>query len=136
MLFSPEVLYQSSKKFVLYDYLASHGQLLLRADKINEEKGFNTDIIFFDTAYVQLPAFFLNGISIAEDNGIKRFGYEAIDKGLDKKYQKCFEIIGDNASYYIVTAHFQVFENELSFGQTSLDVLQPKGREKEIARSF
>jgi hypothetical protein len=136
MFFSPEALYQSSKKFVLYDYLVSHGQLLLRADKINDEKGFNIDIIFFDTAYVQLPAFFINGISIAKDSGIKRFGYKAIDKELDKQYHNCFEIIGDDASYYIVAAHFQVFENELSFGQTSLGVFDPKGREKEIARSF
>lgn len=136
MLFSPKALYKSSKKVVLYDYLVSHGQLLLRADKLNEEKGFNTDIVFFGTAYVQLPAFFMDGISIVKDSGTKRFGYEAIDKGLDKKYHNCFEIIGDNASYYIVAAHFQVFENELSFGQTSLGVFDPKGREKEIARSF
>jgi hypothetical protein len=136
MLFSSKALYESDKKFVLYDYLVSHGQLLLRADKINEEKGFNTDIIFFDTAYVQLPAFFTNGVSIIQDNGKKRFGYRGIDNGLDNEYQKCFEIIGDGASYYVVASFFQVFENDLAFGQTSLGVLDPKGREKEIARSF
>ncbi len=136
MFFSSKALYESNKKFVLYDYLVSHGQLLLRADKINDEKGFNTDIIFFDTAYVQLPAFFTNGISIIQDNGKKRFGYPGIDNGLDSEYQKCFEIIGDSASYYVVASFFQVFENDLAFGRTSLGVLDPKGREKEIARSF
>ena len=136
MSLSSEILYASSKKFVLYDYVVSHGQLLLRADKINEEKGFNTDIIFSGTEYVQLPAFFLNGVSIVQGNSAKRFGYQRIDAGLDKKYHKCFEILGDDGSYYTVASSFQVFENDLAFGQTSLGVFDPKGREKEIARSF
>jgi hypothetical protein len=131
-----KVLYASSKKFVLYDYVVSHGQLLLRADKINEERGVNTDIIFSGTEYVQLPAFFLNGFSIVQGDSTKRFGYQRIDDGLDKKYHKCFEILGDDGSYYIVASSFQVFENDLAFGQTSLGVFEPKGREKEIARSF
>ncbi|WP_223652671.1 hypothetical protein [Hymenobacter psoromatis] len=136
MLFFSKALYESNKKFILYDYLVSHGQLLLRADKINEKKGFNTDIVFFDTAYVQLPAFFMNGVSITQDNGKKRFGYPGIDNGLDNEYRKCFEIVGDSASYYVVASFFQVFENDLAFDQTSLGFLDPEGIGKEIARSF
>jgi hypothetical protein len=126
-------LYKSTRKFVLFDALVSHGQLLLRADKI-DGSDCNVDIIFFDTIYVQLPTH-LNSISIHQDAAGKRFGYKNVDERLDKKYQALFEIRSDTESYYVAASWFSVFENNLSFGETSLGVLTYKGREKQIARS-
>ena len=126
-------LYKSTRKFVLFDAVVSHGQLLLRADKI-DGSACNVDVIFFDTMYVQLPTY-LNSISIHQNADGKRFGYKTIDEGLDKKYQTLFEIRSGTESYYVAASWFRVFENSLSFGETSLGVLTYKGREKEIARS-
>jgi hypothetical protein len=126
-------LYHSTRKFVLYDAVVSHGQLLLRADKI-DSSGCNVDIIFSSTAYVQLPTY-LKSISIYQDQSGKRSGYKSVDEGLDKKWHTLFEIRSGSDSYYIVASSFRVFENKLPFGETSLGVLTYKGREKEIARS-
>lgn len=135
MLLSQNVLYESSKRFVLADFVTSHGQLLLRAQKINDSRGVNTDIVFSSADYIQVPSW-LDGISIIQNTSGKRFGYEQVDKLLDGSIHKAFEIQSGGTSFYVVAASFEVFENELAFGQTSLGVFQPMGRDKRIAKSF
>lgn len=130
-----DILYKSDKKFYLADYVISHGQLLLRADKIQDDSGFNIDIVFSSADYIQIPSH-LNSIRITQNVDEKRFGYEQIDRHLGGNVHKVFDIQTQGATYYIVASSFRVFENNLPFGQTSLGVFEPKGREKEIARSF
>ncbi|MGI4871329.1 MAG: hypothetical protein ACRYFX_09135 [Janthinobacterium lividum] len=133
MLFAQKALYESKKQFAVWDFLISHGQLLLRADKIRDSRGINTDVIFSGTAYMQLPTYLMGGIAILQDTSSKRFGYKTIDDGLDKGYYNVFEIKADDTSYYVVAGTFGVFENELPFGKTSLGVAQNEGRNKKIA---
>ncbi|TGD76794.1 hypothetical protein [Hymenobacter wooponensis] len=128
-------LFDSNRKFLLFDALVSHGQLLLRAEK-NEEHASNIDLLFFDTTYVQLPTQLLHGISIHQELSGKRFGYQRVDQGLDRQYQTLFELRTGPECYYIAAAFFRAYVNTLPFGETSLGVLTYQGREKEIASSL
>ena len=127
-------LYESSRQFVLSDALVSHGELLLRADKIDGSKH-NVDIIFFGTEYIQLPTC-LYSIRLFQRIPDKPIGYERVDIALGRNTHHLFEIQSEAESYYIVATSFRVYENHLSFGETSLGVLRNKGRDKEIARSL
>lgn len=132
-LFAKNGLYESERKFNLVDAFVSHSELLLRSDKIGNDGGFNIDIIFGGVEYLQIPSWF-EGISIHWDKE-KRFGYKKIDAMIDKEFVNVFNIKSGEADYYIVAFNFIVFKNKLAFGESSLGVFQPKGREREIARS-
>ncbi|GAA4055566.1 hypothetical protein GCM10022409_48520 [Hymenobacter glaciei] len=132
-LLAKDVLYKSDKEFNLVDASVSHSELLLRSDKIGNEDGFNIDIIFSGVEYLQMPSL-LNGLSIYRDSE-KKFGYKKVDWMLGKKLASVFNIKSGGDDYYIVAFDFIVFQNKLAFGESSLGVIQNKGREKEIARS-
>ncbi len=46
-------IFESDRYFTTFDILVSHGQLLLRSQK-NEDYSHNIDIIFFNTAFIQI----------------------------------------------------------------------------------
>ncbi|WP_345050656.1 hypothetical protein [Hymenobacter glaciei] len=90
--------YQSNRKFVLSDALVSHGQLLLRADKIDGSQH-NEDVIFFDTLYLQLPTYF-NTLRLFRRPADKPIGYERIDKALANfpRHYQLFELSSEAES--------------------------------------
>ena len=62
----------------------------------------------------------------------KTFNYPSVDSALNFKSNHLFEITTDDEHYYIVAAFYKVFENELDFSETSLGVLEHRGREIEL----
>jgi hypothetical protein len=128
-------IFQSARHFKVSDFLTSHGQLLLRSNKTEEQKT-NIDVIFFDTTYIQLFAS-LNGITIKIEPDKKITNYNSVTSYLNYSHNNLFEIETEkDEKYYIAASFFRVYENELEFGETSLGVLQYKGREIEIAASL
>jgi hypothetical protein len=128
-------IFKSDRYFKIADFLISHGQLLLRSDKTNEQKT-NIDIIFFDAIYMQLLGS-LQGITIREADNNQVVNYVSVISYLIYDHNHLFEIETQKGEKYYVAASFvKIFENELGFGETSLGVFQHKGREKEIATSL
>lgn len=125
-------IYKSDRSFVVFDYLVSHGQLLIRSDKRKGDKE-NIDIIFFDTTFVQMFTM-LEGIVIRILEDKKRINYESVDKYLSFDNSNLFEIESGSEKYYIAASFVKVYENTLEFNETSLGMIY-KGREKEIAKS-
>jgi hypothetical protein len=123
-------VFKSERYFTLFDFLISHGQLLLRASK-DDDYNKNIDIIFYDVKFLQL-ATHLKGVSIKQltNNNISNDSIKSI---ISKKDNSVFEIKSNNELYYITAAFIKVFENDLEFNETSLGLFQNKGREREIA---
>jgi signal recognition particle receptor subunit beta len=128
-------IFRSDRYFKISDFLISHGQLLLRSSKTDEQK-INIDVIFFDTTYIQLFAS-LYGIAIRKVDISKIMNYDSVTSYLGHGNNHLFEIeteVGEK--YYVAASFVRIFENELKFDETSLGVLQYNGREKEIAASL
>ena len=117
-------IYNSDRYFTIFDFSISHSQLLLRSSK-NENQNTNIDVIFFDVKFQQLSTY-LMGLEISIKNNQKT--------SMAKK-DNFFILKSNNEEYHVVASFVKVYENHLNFGETSLGVLQNKGREVEIASS-
>jgi hypothetical protein len=125
--------FESDRYFTVSDYLASHGQLLVRSPR-DDDNSKTIDVIFFGVRYLQLPTW-LMGISIsAIPDGQSRIRYDSVS-GIVAGDNHVFEVLTCGESFYIVGSHFRVYENDLEFGETSLGLESPPGRQKEIALS-
>ena len=126
-------IYNSNRPFTLYDYSVSHGLLLLRSDK---RKGFdeNIDIIFYDTGFIQIPAF-LNDIDISKSENKEDILYPSLDKYFSRDENNLFKIISSEENFYIAASFVRVFENELDHNESGLNTSLVKEM-KEIANSF
>ncbi|MGB4775789.1 MAG: hypothetical protein WBP45_11495 [Daejeonella sp.] len=125
-------IFKSERYFTVFDYFISHGQLLIRSKKDDEQK-FNIDIIFFDTTFLQLFTM-LNSLTIrviCKDDFSK---YNSVKKYFSYENSNLFELESGDEKYYIAASFVQVFENDLEFNETSLGMIY-KGREKKIAGS-
>lgn len=129
---SPEI-FKSRRYFTFFDYLISHGQLLIRSDK---RKGHdqNIDIIFFDVTFVQLFTM-LYGITIRSVSKNEIIDYPTVKKYLNYEHHNLFEIESNRERYYVAASFVRVFENELEFDETSLGY-GDKDKGKEIAKSY
>ena len=126
-------IFTSNRYFTVFDYLVSHGQLLIRSDK---RKGYasNIDIIFFDTQFIQLFTM-LNGIKISIINTPQSHQYPTVSKYLSYDNNHLFEVESEGIIYYIAASFVKVFENNLEFNETSLGFDQ-KGRQRELFSSI
>lgn len=126
-------IFKTNRYFILSDFKASHGQLLLRSS-MDDENEKNIDIIFFGTKYVQLFTSLKNVIIRIIDRK-EMSKYNSINLFLSTEENFLFEIEANNEMYYIGASYVKVFENELGFNETSLG-LTYEGRDKEIASSI
>lgn len=112
--------FKSDRYFTLFDIVVSHGQLLLRSQKI-DEFGKNIDVVFFDTTYIQTFNR-LNGVRIKRlENGSGLIDYSMVNKYLDYNNNYLFEIESNNERYYIAASFVKVFENQFEFTESSLN---------------
>ena len=127
-------IFNSSRYFTLFDFMISHGQLLLRARKDDENIN-NVDIIFSGVRYVQLFTS-LYGISITlKEKNRENINYESVNSFLvnDKNY--LFEIKSKGEKFYIGASYFKIYENDLEFNETSLGLTDSIKKGREIMRS-
>jgi hypothetical protein len=124
-------IFKSNRYFTISDFYISHGQLLLRSNK-NDNNLENIDIIFFDVRYIQLPTSF-NGIAISKSSSSAELSLpQSIQDNLANSDIRVFTITATKEKFYVIAAFFKVFENQLEFNETSLGVSKPLGRHSEI----
>jgi hypothetical protein len=127
-------IFKSNRYFTIFDFMISHGQLLLRAGK-DDDNSKNIDIIFFGVRYIQLFISLLGvSIRLADDNK-NLIKYDCVNSFLNNDENYLFEIETKGGIFYIVASYFKVYENELEFNETSLGLGETKGREKEVTES-
>ena len=125
-------IFQSNRYFILFDIIASHGQLLLRSQK-TEENALNIDIVFYDTTFIQLFSR-LSSVRISiVSKDVKDFNYESVKKYLDHSDTHLFQIESNNEKYHIAASFLRVYENQMEFSESSLHAID-KG--EEIASSL
>lgn len=126
------IIYKSNRKFNLTDYFDSHGQMLLRSYK-DEEYDYNIDIIFFGVSYINMPISFKNlVITVIEPNDVLN---ELVYSQKIKQNDRIFEILSDKMKFYIYASFFKVYKNYLDFNETSLGIIDCKGRDKLVYKS-
>ena len=128
-----EEIFKSDRYFTLFDIVVSHGQLLIRSQK-NEENKNNIDVVFFNTVYIQIFNR-LDSIQISrivEKTDI--IHYNTVANYLNYHNNHLFEIESNNEKYYVAASFVRVFENKLEFNESSLKI--EKGREIEMATSL
>ena len=111
-------IFKSDRDFIVFDYLVSHGQLLIRSDK-RKGGNENIDVIFFDTSFVQLFTM-MSGITIRLVNNDAIEHYNSVKKYLGYKGNNLFELESKQEKYYIGASFVKIFENVLDFNETSL----------------
>ena len=103
----------------MHIYWVSHGLLLLRGVKLNENK--RVDILFQDTVWINLPVS-LNGIELKEGSTVE------IKEFLDEKsyeefsqWHNLYKIISSEHEYYVLAGSITYIEEEGKyFGNSSL----------------
>jgi len=127
-------IFKSERYFTVFDFVISHGQLLLRSSK-DDDNVKNIDIIFSGTRYVQLFTS-LSSISIkVVDKKSNLINYDCVSSFLSHNNNYLFEVETSNEKFYIGASNFKVYENELEFNETSLGLSELTVRGKEIAGS-
>jgi hypothetical protein len=126
-------IFESNRYFTVFDFILSHGQLLLRASK-DDDNNKNIDIAFFGVRYIQLFTS-LFGVSIRlVDLNKDIVNYDSVSSFLNGDGNHLFEIVTKSEKFYIAASHFKVYENELEFHETSLGLNENKGREIASSR--
>ncbi len=126
-------IFKSDRYFTLFDTVISHGQLLLRSQK-NDENEKNIDIIFFGTTYMQMFSR-LKGVLISKLGSASNcINYSTVQKYLEYDNNHLFELESNYEKYYIAASFVRVFENQLEFNESSLYI--EDGRKVEIASSL
>jgi hypothetical protein len=115
-------IFKSDRYFTLYDIVVSHGQLLLRSQKTDELTS-NIDIIFFDTTFIQSFSR-LKGVQIkrVKNDDVSIINYGTVKKYLSYDNNYLFEIESNDEKYYIAASFVKVFENQLDFAESSLNI--------------
>jgi len=127
-------IFKSTRYFTLFDFVISHGQLLLRSQK-NDESGNNIDIVFSGTTYIQLFSR-LNGLVITRiENDISNISHSSVKKFLEYDNNYLFEIESNGEKYSIAASFVTVYENKLEFSESSLNAIGNR-RGVEIASSL
>jgi hypothetical protein len=126
-------IFKSPRYFTLFDFLISHGQLLLRSQKSEDHEN-NIDIVFYDVAYLQVYRGF-DGISIRNiGDAPNSLAYPLVKKYLNNDHSFLFELESNQEKYLIAASFFHVYENQLEFGESS--IYFENGREKKIFSSI
>ena len=120
--------FKSDRYFTVFDFFISHSQLLIRSSKNDENKS-NIDIVFFDVKFIQLGIYY-NGLRLKLRKG-------DIPPTIAKEYltdEECnlFEIESKDEKAYVIAGLVHIYENSLDFNESSLGVLQYKGRDTLI----
>ena len=125
-------IFTSDRYFTLFDFRLSHSQLLLRSSKTDRHEN-NIDIIIFDVQFLEMPISFW-GILIEDqtDVYIDNTQFVKYKKYIETDSSRIFSIKTKDNIFHIVASYLKIYENQLEFHETSLGVLEPKGREIEL----
>lgn len=105
-----------NRRFQLWYYTVSHGQMLLRSKGNKEES--NLDIYFADVLYVELPMT-LDGIEILETT---QQDIDYITQKIGATDKKITVLMSENHKYYVVSTIMKIIENNLGMFELPFDI--------------
>ncbi len=121
--------------FSLFEYCTSHNQFLFRSH--NSELKENSDILFADVEYLDLPLCFSNPKIYIGNQEVRK---EILEKCDLKKHQKVIVIEENGRKYFVVAFNALFQKNSFHFQETSMPIKreQPltKERIKEISNDI
>lgn len=106
-------MFQSDRKFKLWDYRVSHKQALIRSPK-TPDIATNVDFVFWGVEYLSIPST-LDGIAVVKADAMAGNGFTPSSNG------DVFVIETGGESYVIVAAGCKVLENRLDIFESSLE---------------
>lgn len=124
--------FTSERYFTIFDAKISHGQLLIRSQKRDDNDN-NIDVIFYDTTFIH-TSFTFKGLSIKFLDNSSIPSHLLIEKNIESVENKMYELLSENRTYYVASSFVRVFVNNLEFHETSLDYNIDRGT--EIANSL
>lgn len=124
--------FTSERYFTISDAKISHGQLLIRSQKRDDEDN-NIDVIFYDTTFIHTP-FTFKGLSIKFLDNSLIPSHLLIEINIKSGENKFYELLSEGRTYYVAASFVRVFVNKLEFHESSLDYNIDRGI--EIASSL
>jgi hypothetical protein len=109
----------SERTFQLWEYRASHGQLLIRSPK-SATQATNLDLIYRGVEFVYIPKVF-KGIELSEAT------HEELDRtksivGPRYEFPQTFILVSEKKRYWIAAFFFDAKENDLDIFESGLGV--------------
>lgn len=99
--------------FRIFDYFASHSQLLIRCSEVGEENTANTDLRFHGVKYVDLPIYFENPIVRAGTQADFEAVANRLQQAIIREFQEVFVVEANQQRYYVLAGGLELSENEL-----------------------
>lgn len=110
---------RSERRFQIWDYYVTHGQLLVRSHKtVTHPK--NLDLMFKGVEYVELPAT-LFGLELVAPEPEDFRKAEGLVPDFTIPADWLFPIVTRSRRYLVVAGAMVIEENELAFRESSLD---------------
>jgi hypothetical protein len=114
------------RHFQVWRYTKSHGQLLLRSEKIekNRDKPTRIDVYFKNVAAIHLPASF-DGLSISEAPETEKPELHLQIGSKDMRDRKVFIVRGSNFQGYVIAGVVAWHEDEGNYNDPSFFTILP-----------
>jgi hypothetical protein len=109
----PQENFRSERRFEIWDYTASHSQLLLRGAKTNLEQT-RIDVLFKGVTVMNLPTY-LDGISIEKSSG----DFPPQLTGIARDGCSLYRVLTGAFEGYVVAAAMFVHADDLDFNEPS-----------------
>jgi hypothetical protein len=107
--------FSSSRKFQLWSYVASHGQLLLRSNKEPDVVSTRLEVLFKATRFVCLPGV-INGLTIRRGDGEMVRRHFSDLSSLDLEHgAHTFEVSGDGWNGFVVAGAIWTVEDDAEY---------------------
>ena len=106
-------MFQSDRKFKLWDYRVSHNQALIRSPR-SPDISTNVDLVFWGVEYLSVPSTF-DGIAMTKADAMAANGFTPSSNG------DVFVIETSGESFVIVAAGCKVLENGMDIFESSLE---------------
>ena len=109
----------SQRRFQLWFYRVSHGQLLIRSPKSDTEAT-NYDLMFFGVVFMHLPTIFI-GIEIVDANPDELQHIQKMKVPYGQMLRP-YILSSANNRYWIAANSFETDENDLDIFDSKLDI--------------
>lgn len=119
-------MFESARRFRLWEYRVSHNQLLIRSPK-NSDFSTNIDLVFWGVEFLKIPSSF-NGLSV-------RKGSKSDDR-LNVKEIDSFIFESSGQEFFLEAGGCKILENELDIFEASLEGFAATDENRDIGREI
>ncbi len=107
-------MFQSNRKFKVWDYRVSHKQVLIRSPQTPDNEATNVDLVFWGVELLSIPSEF-DGVLMSKGDLAEIVDFTPTENG------DVFVIETNNRRFVIVARGCKVLENELDIFDSSLE---------------